>query len=308
MNTIAGPVWLDTDEYPFAPHCFATPEGSMHYVDEGQGTPLVFVHGTPTWSFEWRHLIKGLRGQYRCLAPDHLGFGLSDKPTDYAVLRPEDHARRFADWVDHLGLKDITLVVHDFGGPIGLAYALAHPENVRALVLLNTWMWPLTGDSHFETPGKLLGGPVGRLLYERFAFSPRVILPSAYGDKKKLTPALHAQYLQPLPSPETRRSTYALAQSLLGSTVWYASLWEQRERIASLPALVLWGMKDPAFRPQELRRWQELLPSAIVHPFENAGHWPHEEEPKEVARFLEDFLNRIDNKNAHSLPQVTRMC
>ncbi len=98
------------------------------------------VHGTPTWSFMYRHLIRDLSPRYRCIAPDHLGFGLSDRPAGWSY-RPEDQARNLARLIETLGLKDLTLVVHDFGGPIGLAYALDHPENVRRLVLFNTWMW-----------------------------------------------------------------------------------------------------------------------------------------------------------------------
>jgi haloalkane dehalogenase len=284
------PAWLDTAAYPFPPHSFATPEGNLHYVDTGQGSPVVMVHGTPTWSFEWRHLLCHLSDEYRCLALDHLGFGLSDHPEDASILRPEDHARRFADWVEHLGLQDITLVVHDLGGPIGLAYALEHPENVRAIVLINTIMWPLAGDKHFEGPAKLFSGALGRFLYEQMGFSAKVILPAAFGDKKKLTPAIHTQYLKPLATPRDRKGTYAFAKSLLGATDWLGSLWEKRERLAKIPALLVWGMKDPAFRPQELKRWRSALPSATFHPLEEVGHWPQEEASETLLMLLRDFL------------------
>src|SRR5258708_1321299 len=113
------PDWLDRTLYPFTPRRFESVDGVMRYVDEGRGSPTVLVHGTPSWSFEWRGRVIGLRASHRVLAPDHLGFGLSDKPAG-APYRPEDHARRLLAWFDQLDLRDVTLVVHDFGGPIGL--------------------------------------------------------------------------------------------------------------------------------------------------------------------------------------------
>jgi haloalkane dehalogenase len=110
--------WIDRNEYPFASHYFETPAGKLHYVDEGKGQPVVMLHGNPTWSFLYRNLIKQLSPHYRCIAPDHIGFGLSDKPVDWSYL-PEEHAKNLAALIEHLGLKDITLVVGDWGGPIG---------------------------------------------------------------------------------------------------------------------------------------------------------------------------------------------
>jgi haloalkane dehalogenase len=286
------PAWLDTAEYPFAARWFATDAGRMHWVETGAGEPVVFVHGTPTWSFEWRYLMKGLSGEYRCLAPDHLGFGLSDKPLSW-TYRPEDHAHNFAAWVEHLGLKDITLVVHDYGGPIGLAYALDHPENIRAVVLLNTWLWPLADDPHFALPGRLLSGRIGRYLYEERNFSVRRILPSAYGDRKRLTPEIHAQYINALLTPADRQGTFGMLKGLLGSAAWYESLWARRDRLRGIPMLVLWGLKDPAFRAKELERWRAAFPGAEIHTFANAGHWPQEEAPERVLSLVHSFLARL---------------
>jgi pimeloyl-ACP methyl ester carboxylesterase len=286
------PAWLDTAEYPFAPHGFTTEAGRMHWIQVGTGDPIVFVHGTPTWSFDWRHLIKGLSGAYRCLALDHLGFGLSDKPQTW-TYRPEDHARNFAAWVEHLGLKDITLVVHDFGGPIGLGYALDRPENVRAVVLLNTWMWSLADDPHFALPGRLLSGRIGRYLYEQSNFSVRNIMPTAYGDRKRLTPKIHAQYINALATPADRQGTFGMLRGLLGSTAWYESLWARHERLRDIPLQILWGMKDSAFRAQELDRWRDAFPAAEVHPFADAGHWPQEEAPDRVLTLVQSFLARL---------------
>jgi haloalkane dehalogenase len=284
------PSWLDTQSYPFAPHFADLPAGRMHYVDEGRGHPLLFIHGTPTWSFEWRHAIQALCSEYRCIAPDHLGFGLSERPEglDYS---PESHARNLAAFVDKLGLEDFTLVVHDYGGPIALPLALERPERVRRLVLVNTWMWSFADDPLMTKRAKLAGGAFGRFLYRHLNFSLKAVMPSAYGDKRKLTPAIHRQYLALFPDADSRgRVLWALARALNGSSAFYAAQWERRERLRGKPALILWGLKDSAFQPPMLARWREALPDAKVVELAEAGHWPHEEAPEEVLRALRGFL------------------
>ena len=123
----------------------------MHYIDEGAGDPLVFVHGNPAWSFEFRHVIRQLRPEFRCVAPDHIGFGLSSRSARREDHHPESHAHRFAALLDRLDLRDITLFMNDWGGPIGLDFARRHPERVRRLVIANSWCWPVGEDFHFRS-------------------------------------------------------------------------------------------------------------------------------------------------------------
>jgi haloalkane dehalogenase len=288
--TPAVPGWVDRVAYPFEHRWARLRAGWMHYVDEGAGRPILFVHGTPTWSFEFRHLLRGLSGSFRCIAPDHFGFGLSERP---AGLRfsAEEHSENLAEFADRLALNDFDLVVHDYGGPIGLPLALGRPGRVRRLVLLNTWMWPLDDDTDLRRKARLASGALGRFLYRRFNFSLRVIAPSAYGDRRKLTPEIHRQYLSVFPDPESREKVlWALARGLLGEGEFYGSLWRRRERLSNLPTLIVWGMKDSAFRPHLLERWKTVLPQARVVPLPNAGHWPHEEEPEAVISATRDFL------------------
>jgi pimeloyl-ACP methyl ester carboxylesterase len=278
------PDWLDRGEYPFESRWLDVEGGRMHYLDEGEGAPIVMVHGTPTWSFMYRHLVKGLRARHRCLAPDHLGFGLSERPATWSY-RPADQARNLARFIDTLGLKDVTLVVHDFGGPIGLAYALDHPENIRRLVIFNTWMWSTSGDRHFAVFGRLLGGRLGRLLYARFGFSVRVMLRHAVADKTRYTRAVERHYLRALDG----HATWVYARELLGSSAWYDGLWQRRERLARIPALLAWGLKDPAFGAY-LPRWRGVFQRAEVLPLADCGHAPPEERAPEVLPVLERFL------------------
>jgi haloalkane dehalogenase len=281
---------IDRAEYPFTSRWLATPHGRMHYVDEGAGEPILFVHGTPTWSFEWRHVIRALAPRWRCIAPDHLGFGLSDRPSDVPYT-PQAHAANLGRFVDALDLDELTLVVHDYGGPIGLPLAVERPERVKRLVIINSWMWSFTGDREMERAARMAGGAIGRFLYRYANASLRLIMPKAYGDRRKLTAAIHRQYLDRFPDFWSRGAVlWPLARALLGSDAFYRSLWERRAPLAGIPALVIWGMKDSAFRPHQLARWRSALPHARVLELAESGHWPHEEQPEQVVVAIRDFL------------------
>jgi haloalkane dehalogenase len=285
---------VDRTAYPFESKIVSLPAGRMHYVDEGTGDPILFVHGIPTWSFKWRHLIRALSPTHRCIAPDHLGFGLSERPHG-APYTPEWHAENLAEFVERLELAPLTLVIHDFGGPIALPLALHRPDLVRRLVVINSWMWSFIGDRDMESKGRIAGSAVGRFLYRWANMSLRVIMPSAYGDRRKLTPAIHRQYLDRFPDHWSRGAVlWPLARALLGSSAFYESLWRERASLVTLPALIVWGMKDSAFRPNQLARWKSALSNATVVELPDAGHWPHEEEPDRVVDALSRFLDNRD--------------
>ena len=294
LDRADSPSWVDRQAYPFRSRWLALPEGRLHYVDEGSGgEPIVLVHGTPTWSFEYRHLIAGLRPGHRVIALDHLGFGLSERPAD-ASYTPEAHAARFRAFVDGLGLSRFTLVVHDFGGPIALPVALDDPGRVSRLVVLNSWMWSFDGDPTMREMAKrarMVSGGFGRFMYRRLNASLRLVTPSAYGDRRKLTRAIHRQYLAAFPDADSReRVLWALARALLGLSAFYDGLWRRRDRLAAIPALIVWGLKDNAFRPNQLARWREALPHATAVELPDAGHWPHEEEPARVLSEVRSFI------------------
>ena len=285
------PAWLDRNAYPFDSHELDLAGGArMHYVDQGVGAPILFVHGTPSWSFEWRHLIRGLAHRNRCVAPDLVGFGLSNRPRDFPYT-PAAHAGALAEFVEQLGLEDLTLVVHDFGGPIGLPLALAERSPVRRVVIINTWLWSLAGDPELERAARIAGGKLGKFLYRWANLSLRAIMPAAWADRKKLTPAIHAQYLAPFPDRWSRGAVlWPLAHALLGSSRYYESLWARRAPLLDLPVLILWGMKDPALKPALLERWTESLPGATIVKLPT-GHWPHEEAPAAVVEAVRSFVD-----------------
>ncbi|HWQ12316.1 MAG TPA: alpha/beta fold hydrolase [Roseiflexaceae bacterium] len=284
------PAWLDRTLYPFAPHSLELDAGRMHYVDEGQGPPVVLVHGTPVWSFLYRDLIRALSPDHRVIAPDHLGFGLSDKPEEFGY-RPQDHARNLRALIERLGLRDVTLVVHDFGGPIGLSYAVEQPENVARLVIFNTWMWSLRENVEAARISRVMGGPIGSFLYKRLNFSARALIPLVAGERR-MPRAVHRHYIDAAPGPRERHGMWVLARELAGSSDWYDSLWRRRERIRSIPALLLWGLKDPGVRSGvfDLARFQGLFPGARTLTFPAAGHFVQEEEAAAVAAAVREFL------------------
>ncbi|MDX5436990.1 MAG: alpha/beta fold hydrolase [Pontibacter sp.] len=282
------PKWLDHILYPFDHHTTELEHGTLHYVDEGDGEPIVFVHGTPTWSFVWRQQIKSLSRTHRCIAPDHLGFGLSDKPQDFAYT-PEAHADNLELLIDRLKLKDITLVVHDFGGPIGLRYAIRHPENVKKLVILNTWMWSLEPEVQMMKISKFLSGGIGRFLYLNMGFSARFLLPKGYSQRKYLTKDIYQHYLKPLSGAGSRLGTWHFAKALSASNSYFAALWNQHESIRQIPKLILWGEKDALLPIHFLGKWESAFPEAEIHKIK-AGHFLQEEKGSEVTEAIKNFI------------------
>ncbi len=281
--------WISKTAYPFSSNFMDIGGHRMHYVDEGDGHPIVFVHGTPTWSFLYRHQIKALSSNYRCIAVDHIGFGLSDKPADYDYST-KHLANNLEQFLHRLNLPEFTLAVHDFGGPIGLNYAIKHPGRVASLVLFNTWMWSNAGDAEIDKADRLFRSRFGGWLYRRFSLSTRLLLPKGFSDSKNLTPDIKKHYQQPLARPEERYGTLGLARSLMGNNEWYTELWGNRLQIQDKPTLLIWGIEDPFFGPRKLERWRSFFSNEALMAVD-CGHFPQEEAAEGVARRMEQFVN-----------------
>lgn len=281
--------WLYTDEYPFN-HCFfETSNGTVHYIDEGNGEAIVFVHGTPTWSFLYRNYIKSLSTEYRCIAIDHLGFGLSDKPKDF-IGTPQAHAQIFSNWIDFLKLDKFTLIVHDFGGPIALSYAIKHPDRISKIVMFNTWLWETKNNKDAVKIDKILHSKVGNFLYLNTNISPKYLLKKAFYNKKKLSPKIHSQYKEPFKSKYDRYGLLKLGKSLIGSSSWFEEQWSHISNIENIPILILWGSKDKFIKTEELFRWKSSLNNVKFIEFE-CGHFVQEEEFENSFNTLKEFLN-----------------
>ena len=281
--------WLNKTLFPFKSNYIVTDTFKMHYIDEGKGDVVLFVHGTPSWSFEYRHVIKELSQQFRCIAIDHIGFGLSDKPADYDYSI-QNHTATLNKFIDHLQLKNINLFVHDFGGPIGLKYATTHPENVTKLIILNTWCKSIEQEPEFKKMKMILGSPLLPFLYKYFNFSPKYILPAAFGEKTRLTKETHEHYLKPFSKPTERNGTVAFAKSLLNDQQWFESIYKDLDKISWKPSLLIWGMKDQFITEKFLNVFTEKFKDADVIKYEDAGHFVMEEKSMVAAPVIREFL------------------
>lgn len=282
--------WLNKLEYPFSPNYFHVNGQKLHYIDEGRGKTILFVHGTPSWSFEYRNIIKQLASSYRCIAPDHIGFGLSDKPEQYDYTT-RNHSKTLEQFILEKNLQDLTLVVHDFGGPIGLNVTIQHPERVSRLAILNTWLWSSAKDPDFKKMSRMLKNPLLPFLYRYLNFSARYILPNSFGEKK-LSKELLTQYTRPFANKKQRYGPLAFAHSLLNDQEWFEELWNKKEFISGKPALFIWGMKDPVVKPSNLKKFQSGFPNSQTVQLEQCGHFPQEEEPHIVSESIHDFLEK----------------
>ena len=288
------PSWLDRDEYPFESHFADLDLGRMHYVDEGEGRPLVMLHGNPTWSFVYRHLIEGLSDEYRCIAPDFLGFGLSDKPRDWSY-RVRDHAAVLDRFLEELDLSEVTLFVQDWGGPTGMRYAADHPDRVDSFVVMNTVAWPMTDALHVQAFSRAMDTPVARALHRRYNVPVDWIMPLWFGDRSRFTESVRHHYRGPLADPDDRTGALVFTRELIGSTPFLSDLWERRRELADKAALICWGMQGPLFRTKALRRWQALFPDARTVEYPTAGHFVQEEKGVEMVPEVQQFLEeRVD--------------
>jgi len=280
--------WLDKSEYPFVSNYFDINGEKLHFIDEGQGEPVIFVHGTPSWSFDFRKVIKQIKTDFRCIAIDHIGFGLSSKPEHYDYST-RNHSNTLTRFMLEKELEGITLVVHDFGGPIGLNFAIQYPDKVKQIVILNSWLWSSQGEPDFVKLRKMLRNPLVPFLYRYLNFSPRFVLPSSFGDRK-LPKRLLKQYTKPFADKTQRNGALAFAESLLDDQDWFEELWEKRRVISNKPTLFIWGMKDPIIKPHYLDKFQGGFSNARTVKLETCGHFPQEEQPEIVIKSLIDLV------------------
>jgi cis-3-alkyl-4-acyloxetan-2-one decarboxylase len=288
--------------YPFALREIDLDGHRYHYVDEGSGEVLLLVHGNPTWSFYWREIIRRLAPRFRVVAVDHIGCGLSDKPSGYPY-RLAKHVDNLARFVEQLELDGITLVGHDWGGAIGLGAALADEKRYRRFVLSNTAAFR---SSRMPWRIRVCRMPLlGRIAVQGFNGFARAALKMAVCRRERMTPAVRAGVLAPYDSWAHREAIYRFVEDIPLSPRHpsYATLLDIEqglERLADRPWLLVWGMRDWCFTPEFLDRFIEINPRAEVHRLADVGHWVMEDAHEQVIPILEDFLDR------HSLGAVSR--
>jgi haloalkane dehalogenase len=272
--------WLDQNMYPFESHFVHVEGGAMHYVDEGEGDVIVFVHGLPTWSFMWRGLIRDLSVKHRCIAMDHIGFGLSDKP-DHWSYTPEAHARNFRKLIEHLGIGTFSLVVHDFGGPIAFAYAIDNPQRIDRITVVSSFMWSLKTDDHFVKFDHKVNGPIGKMALTATPIGLNKMLHDMVAQKQKVPAKVYPQYTGPYHNAAERQGPFGLAHGYIGSSEWLYNVWAHREPLITKPIQVIWPMKDNLFTTVQLDKWRQFWPNAEVVAFPDSGHMVFEEQPNE---------------------------
>jgi haloalkane dehalogenase len=252
----------------------------VHYVDEGEGPPLLLLHGNPTWSFLYRDIILGLRERFRCVAPDYPGFGLSTAREGYGFT-PAEHADVVERFLLALDLSGVTMVAQDWGGPIGLGVATRHPDRFRALIIGNTWAWPVNGDRHFEWFSRLLGGPIGGLVIRNFNAFVNVLIPLGVR-RKKLPRKVMAAYRGPFSERASREPTHIFPREILHSREYLAEVERGLERLRDLPVLLVWGDRDAGFRDVERARFERVFPDYRTIILRGAGHFIQEDAPREI--------------------------
>jgi pimeloyl-ACP methyl ester carboxylesterase len=264
------------------------PSGArVHYVDEGRGETLLFLHGNPAWSFQWRDLVHALRGSYRCVALDYPGFGLSQAPPGFGFT-PREESRVVEEFVDHLELRDVTLVMQDWGGPIGIGLAERRPELVCRVVLGSTWAWP-TGTS--EPRGKwslIAGGPVGE--FAQVNFNGIVKFGVKQSIVRGLPPDIFEMYVRPF-RPVGRRGIAAFYPGqITAADDYFAELEAGLPLIKEKPALIFWALKDPGFPRADLTRFEAAFPDHKTIELPDASHFFFEDAADRMIQEIRAFM------------------
>jgi haloalkane dehalogenase len=283
--------------YPFTGRFLDRPGGKLHYLDEGAGEPIIMLHGNPTWSFYYRNLILALRNSHRCIAPDHLGCGLSEKPAesryDYSLKSRIDDLEAL---LDHLALRDsLTLILHDWGGMIGMAMAARQPHRVKRIIASNTSAFPLPHGKRL--PWSLRLGRSTRLgawlILKKNAFCRAAARWCV--TRRPLSLEVREMYLLPYDSPEHRVAVLKFVQTipLKPSDPGFDIVSDTAESLTKyrhVPTLLLWGMRDFVFERHFLAEWRRHFPHAETHTWPDCGHYLLEDATEEVIMRVREFL------------------
>jgi haloalkane dehalogenase len=283
--------------YPFDSHVLAIDRLRLHYLDEGQGDPLLMVHGNPTWSFYWRNLATALRDRYRVVVPDHMGCGMSDKPVRYPYVL-QRHVSNLTRLIERLDLRRITLFCHDWGGAIGLGAALKLPDRFVRFVVFNTGAFPPP-----YVPWRILACRtplLGRWAVQGLNAFARAALWMATEKPERFTPAVRAGYLAPYGSWRQRTAIYRFVADIPLSPKhptheMLVKIEQGLPTLSDRPCQIIWGMKDWCFRPECLERLTAVFTGAEVHRLADAGHYVVEDAHEQIVPLVSDFLSRNDD-------------
>jgi haloalkane dehalogenase len=284
---VSRPAWVNDELFPFESRFLDVRGANVHYIDEGGGPVFLALHGNPTWSFLYRHIVQGLEDRFRCVALDYPGFGLSTAPAGYRYTIAE-HARVVDGFVEQLALREVTLMVQDWGGPIGFWVATRHPDWFRAFVIGNTWAWPLCDRTTKLFSTALGSSGLGGLLVRRADVFVNVFMRAGIR-RTKLTPAEKQMYKRPHPTAESRIPVHVMPREILAAHELLAEVEQGLARVADKPALIVWGEKDPGFKEPLRLRWERTFPNHRTHILRGASHYIQEDAPDEIVTAIKDW-------------------
>jgi cis-3-alkyl-4-acyloxetan-2-one decarboxylase len=287
---------VSPDLYPFKSHFENIGGHQYHYVEEGTGEPVVLLHGNPTWSFYYRELIQKLSPHFRCLAPDHIGCGYSDKPDDASYnYTLEQRVNDLENFLEKKGInKNIHLVVHDWGGIIGMAFAHRHPESIKKIVLMNTAAFHLPKNKRFPLALRFIRTRLGGFMVRAFNLFSGIA--TIEGTKRiRLSKDIRKGLTAPYDSWKNRIATLRFVQDvpLKHGDPGYQIITEMQEHLyqfRNTPTLIAWGMKDFVFDRHILEAWTKYLPEAKVHRFEDSGHYILEDQQEAIGNLVLNFF------------------
>jgi len=272
--------------FPFEGQWFDSSVGPVHYIDEGEGRPILFLHGNPTWSFLYRNIVRPLRDEFRCIAVDYPGFGRSVHPADYEYT-PREHAGVVSELVEGLGLENFLVMGQDWGGPIGMAVALDHAESVRGFCIGNTWYWPTDRLANKLFSWVLSTDLLRWAMLEKNVFVEHLL---PMGTARGLSDEVMRHYRIAQPRTDARRGAAEFPRQLTAAEPWLAELEAEVEStFADHPLLLTWGMQDLAFEPDHfMSRWQRTFSDVETIELHDAAHFIQEDEPERIAEAIRD--------------------
>jgi haloalkane dehalogenase len=270
-------------------------DSRIHYVDEGEGETVLLLHGNPAWSFLYRKIIAGLRDEFRCVALDFPGYGMSTAAPSYGFT-PLDHSLFLERFAEQLGLDQLTIMVQDWGGPIGLGFAERRPEHVSRLIIGNTFAWPLNRELRVQIFSRVMGGAVGQALTRRFNFTPKRFFSSGFA--MPLTPEVYALYMAPWQDPARRRPAAFAPRQLTAASDYLAEVEANLGRISDRPALIVWGARDFAFREEARGRFEQAFPNHRTIVYDDASHFLQEDVGDRIADAFKAFRRDLADREA----------
>jgi len=286
--TPAAPAWLDRTFYPFQSRYLTLDGHRLHYIDEGHGPLLLFLHANPLWSFQYRHVIDPLRARFRCVAFDYPGFGLSEARPGFTHSLTAD-STLVEHFIKALGLGDITLVLHDTSISIGLGVVTRHPDWFSGAVISNGFAWPLSDDPSLYRFLQFVASPVFRFMIIHFNFLIR------YGNatlRSKFAPAERRAYLMPFADKSRRHHQHDLFRSIVHSRDYLLDLKGRLADIHDLPILLAYADGDPSYAAGYVERYERIFPNHQTVVIKGAHHFPQEDAPEVMVQAIRDWFDQ----------------